>query len=221
LTIQKLFDRCAASLVLVLISVPFLIVLAIKLLVDGRPIFYVSERIGLENRKIKVIKLRTMVDDQKFISDLINMINPGGGFQRLDPKCVIYTKLGRVCEVTQLVEVPQLINVIKGEMALVGNRPLPKEINQNLAERFGDELVDLRMAVLPGISGVSQVIGKNELTDHERLTVENKYVAFIQRHASYRCLMFNLVVIFETIIQILSRGALKPFRRYIRASLDQ
>ena len=178
-TVLQFLDKLISLAVLTVLALPFCLFLLLKLVVDGRPLFYVSERLGLNNNKILVLKLRTMVRDRKKIEDFIRDTNPSGGFQRLDPSIMIYTKLGTFCELLQLVEIPQLVNVLRGDMGLVGNRPLPESIDENLRERFGNSLVASRMSVPPGISGVVQVIGKNQITDHERLVLEAQYSAFI------------------------------------------
>ena len=158
---------------LLLMSAPILLCAAILLLLkEGPPIFYVSTRyIGL-NRPVRVVKFRTMVRDacspkyglkERFMRD---------GYLDIPLSCEVYTPMGRILERLQIVELPQLINVLMNGMSLVGNRPLPKE-NLDLLARH--PLWEKRFDSPAGITGISQVVGKLELTPIQRLHLESLY----------------------------------------------
>ena len=192
----------------------------IKVLFDGFPLFYVSKRVGLNGGEIVVYKFRTMVNDPEKINEYIECISDGKAFQRIPVSAEIYTKTGRLFENLQLVELPQLLNVLLGNMALVGNRPLPRHINLQLVKRYGEELVEDRMSVSPGITGVAQVVGKYKLTDHERLRFEVGYARFIRKSNWAACLYLNFLIIIETVFMIASRNQLLLFNRKIRSMLE-
>src|SRR6266702_6755686 len=158
---------------LLLMSAPIFLCAAILLLLtEGLPIFYVSTRyIGL-NRPVRVIKFRTMVRDacspkyelkERFMRD---------GYLDIPLSCEVYTPMGRILERLQIVELPQLLNVLIDGMGLVGNRPLPKE-NLGLLSQF--PLWEKRFESPAGITGISQIVGKLELTPIQRLHLESLY----------------------------------------------
>jgi Undecaprenyl-phosphate glucose phosphotransferase len=148
--IKDIFDRAIAAVLLVVIG-PLLIgiALAVKLTSPG-PVFFRQERYGLGNRSIRVLKFRSMRTDMQ---DL------GGArqAQRNDPRV---TPLGAFLRRASLDELPQLINVLKGDMSLVGPRPLP--VQMRVQDRLNYEIVaeySFRHRVKPGITGWAQVKG--------------------------------------------------------------
>ena len=108
-------------------------------------------------------------NDSKKIESYIKNIANDEIYQRIPITAEIYTGIGRWFERLQLVELPQLYNVLRGNMSLVGNRPLPKHVNLQLMEKFGEKMINDRMSVLPGMTGVAQIIGKYGLSDQERI----------------------------------------------------
>jgi len=158
---------------LLLMSAPIFLCAAIWLLLtEGLPIFYISTRYISLNRPIRVIKFRTMARDacspkyalkERFMRD---------GYLDIPLSCEVYTPMGRILERLQIVELPQLLNVLIDGMGLVGNRPLPKE-NLGLLSQF--PLWEKRFESPAGITGISQIVGKLNLTPIQRLQLESLY----------------------------------------------
>jgi exopolysaccharide biosynthesis polyprenyl glycosylphosphotransferase len=153
LTVKRILDVVVASVVLLLTS-PVLVAAAIAIkLQDRGPVLFRQERIGRKGRMFTVLKLRTMVPGAEALKPEVESLNERNGgplFKAIDdPR---RTRVGRILESTSIDELPQLVNVLRGEMSLVGPRPaLPDEVG-----RFDDELL-ARLSVAPGITGLWQV----------------------------------------------------------------
>lgn len=169
---KRLIDIFLSIFALVLLSPLILFASLLIFFLEGRPIFYISQRLISPQIKIRVIKFRTMVRDATSSKYKLKERFMRNGFLDIPLNCEVYTPIGRVLERTQVVEIFQLINVIKGEMSIVGNRPLPEEnvnILKNLSgweERFNSPA---------GITGAAQIAGKYDLSPSERLTLERMY----------------------------------------------
>jgi exopolysaccharide biosynthesis polyprenyl glycosylphosphotransferase len=168
---KRLLDVVVASLALVLLS-PLLFILAAAILLDSRgSVLFRQPRAGQAGVPFRMLKFRTMVRDAEARLDEIlcvdELAEPMFKLRR-DPRV---TRVGRLLRRWSLDEVPQLLNVIRGEMSLVG--PRPEELR--LAERYG-EAERFRLSLKPGITGPMQVHGRGELTFAERLAVEREYV---------------------------------------------
>ncbi len=153
IVLKNVSDLYMSSILLMLLS-PFFILLAILVKIDSRgPVFFVQERIGLRGRKFNLIKFRTMVKDAASVQHLLEKHNEADGpaFKiKNDPRT---TRLGQILRRTELDELPQLINVVKGEMSLIGPRPpLAKEVIKY--ERWQLR----RLSVKPGITCTWQVL---------------------------------------------------------------
>ncbi|HEY7438861.1 MAG TPA: sugar transferase [Acidimicrobiia bacterium] len=146
------------SSVLLLVSLPVLLISALALkLQDGGPVFFRQVRVGRDGEEFTLYKLRTMVPDaeERLVDLTFTNERQGGPLFKLaqDPR---RTKVGRLLERASIDELPQLINVLRGEMSIVGPRPaLPHEVAQ-----FDQELLD-RHSALPGITGLWQVEGRD------------------------------------------------------------
>jgi exopolysaccharide biosynthesis polyprenyl glycosylphosphotransferase len=164
------------DVVLVLIAavptlfIGLLIALAIKLTSPG-PIFYTGVRVGKEGRPFRMIKFRSMVVDAENQKIALQQMNEASGpiFKiRDDPRL---TRIGRIIRRLSLDELPQLFNVLRGEMSLVGPRPpLPEEVAQY------QEWHTQRLAVLGGLTGLWQVSGRSDLTFDEQCLLDIYYI---------------------------------------------
>jgi len=203
---KNLLDRVVAGLGLVILS-PILgtIAAAIKL-GDRGPVFFRQSRVGREGKTFRVWKFRTMYVDcpddvhREYVTKLLTDDQPpdGGrdGVFKLEDDARI-TPIGRLLRKTSIDELPQLINVIRGDMSLVGPRPpLPWEAELFDAVFFG------RFAVPPGLTGLWQVSGRNALTMKQGLELDLEYV----RRQS---LALDIWILVKTVPVVLStRGAL-------------
>ena len=169
--IKSLFDRAAAASALLLLAPLFVaIALAIKL-GDSGPVLFRQVRVGRNGRPFHVCKFRTMVTDAEEQRALLEARNEASGvlFKIKDDPRV--TRAGTWLRRYSLDELPQLFNVLGGQMSLVGPRPaLPEE-----AARYGD-YVRRRLAVRPGITGLWQVSGRSDLPWEEAVRLDLRYV---------------------------------------------
>jgi exopolysaccharide biosynthesis polyprenyl glycosylphosphotransferase len=169
--VKSLFDRLVAATALFLLSPLFIaIALAVKL-GDGGPVFFRQVRVGRNSRPFNVYKFRTMVVGADKMKTELEQLNEGNGVLfkiKHDPRI---TKAGSLLRRYSLDELPQLINVVLGQMSLVGPRPaLPEETAE-----YGDT-VRRRLAVRPGITGLWQVSGRSDLPWDEAVRLDLRYV---------------------------------------------
>jgi exopolysaccharide biosynthesis polyprenyl glycosylphosphotransferase len=171
MALKRGLDLVVSSLGLLLLApVMTLVALAIKLTSKG-PVLFIQPRAGRKGRPFAILKFRTMVRDaEERISEMISVeeLNEPMFKLRDDPRV---TRLGRFLRQTSLDELPQLFNVLRGDMSLVGPRPEALW----LVDRYS-ETERFRLAMRPGITGPMQVHGRGELTFQERLAVEREYV---------------------------------------------
>jgi exopolysaccharide biosynthesis polyprenyl glycosylphosphotransferase len=170
-TIKRAFDLVGATLGLIVMAPLFpLVALAIRL--DSRgPVFFSQARAGLDGKSFQVHKFRTMcADAEARLGELvvIDELDEPAFKVRDDPRV---TRVGRLLRRTSLDELPQLWNVLRGEMSIVGPRPEQYE----LVERYRPEH-RFRLSIKPGLTGPMQVFGRGDLTFQERLAVELDYI---------------------------------------------
>ncbi len=167
---KAVLDRTAAALLLLLVS-PLLAGMALAVRLDSRgPALFRQVRVGMGGRTFEVLKMRTMVQDAEELKATLQSENEADSVlfkMKRDPRI---TRVGAFLRKTSLDELPQLINVLRGDMSLVGPRPhLPGEI----AEMDSDTL--RRLAVRPGITGLWQVSGRSDLTWAESAALDTYY----------------------------------------------
>ena len=182
---KRIIDFCVALVALVCIS-PVLAVVTIWLHFanKGAGAFFLQERPGLHGKIFKIIKYKTMTDERDAEGNLL-------------PDKDRLTKVGKFVRSTSIDELPQLINVLKGDMALVGPRPLLPEYLPYYTEEENH-----RHDVRPGISGWAQVNGRNNVLWNEKLAMDIWYV----NHVS---LKIDIHVIIKTIKSVILRESVE------------
>ncbi len=193
---KRLFDIVFSLLVLVLCA-PLYLCLALTIAATSSgSIFYIQERVGKNYRHFGCIKFRTMIPNaDRLLSEMMAESAElrqefSENFKlKSDPRI---TKIGKFLRSTNLDEFPQFINVLKGEMSIVGPRPLvPEEI-----ERYGTQ-IDRILTIRPGITGLWQVSGRNDIPYEERIRID---VSYVKRRNFWLDLRIVLKTILLTII---------------------
>jgi exopolysaccharide biosynthesis polyprenyl glycosylphosphotransferase len=189
--LKRTFDLGVAASGLILASPLFLLVGLATLLDSGRPIFFRQTRGGELGHPFQMLKFRTMVRNaETMLSELVPFEQLDAPMFKLkaDPRV---TRVGRLLRRTSIDELPQLVNVLRGDMSIVG--PRPEQLD--LVERYAAEH-RFRLQVKPGITGPMQVYGRGELTFEERLAVEREYVENLSLARDLRILIMTLPVVF-------------------------
>ncbi|QNL92999.1 sugar transferase [Lactococcus lactis] len=170
--IKRFFDICF-SMILIIILIPLWIVIIVVMKIEdfNGPIVYKQERIGLAGSKFIMYKFRSMVVDADSLKCELEQVNEQSGpiFKiKKDPRI---TKVGSILRKTSLDEFPQLLNIIRGEMSLIGPRPaLPSEV-----EKYSD-YQKKRLSVKPGCTGLWQVSGRSNLNFDQMLQLDLEYI---------------------------------------------
>lgn len=193
--IKRVFDVVASSL-LITIASPALVFLALQIRLDGGPVFFKQSRVGKDGRAFNCFKLRSMhVDAEKRLAELLETDDAlkeewSRNFKLSnDPRV---TKIGGFCRRTSLDELPQLINVLIGDMSLVGPRPLLF----NEIDRYGDSL-ELYQLVRPGITGAWQISGRSNTTFEDRIALDEWYIRNWSIYYDVFCLIKTIGVVFD------------------------
>lgn len=177
--IKRLIDFFL-SIVLLIPAIPICLIGAILIMLEtkGNPL-YTQERVGLNGEKFTIYKLRSMYSDAE-----------KDGHKWAEKEDSRITKVGSIIRKTRIDELPQLINIIRGEMAIIGPRPERPEF----IEEFLKEIPDFndRLAVKPGITGWAQVNGGYELSPKEKLQYDQYYIA-------HEGLKLDTLILFKTI----------------------
>ena len=169
--LKRALDVVGAVVALLVLAVPLLVLMALVRLADGGPALFVQERVGAGGRRFRMLKLRSMVVGAPGRRAELQPHNEVDGPRfklRADPRV---TGLGRWLRRTSLDELPQLINVLRGDMSLVGPRPpLPREVARYTPREWR------RLAVPPGMTGLWQVSGRSALPFDQGLALDLHYV---------------------------------------------
>jgi len=184
LRLKYFLDRVAALVSLVILGPLMAAVAVVIKFDDDGPVFFRQERVGLRGKRFQIWKFRTMVVDAERIT----------GVAALSADTAVVTKAGKVLRATSLDELPQVLNILAGEMSFVGPRPtIPEQVDRYTDEQRG------RLLVKPGVLGWAQLHGRNSLSWSKRIEYDLEYV----RNAS---LPFDLKIIWRTIPMVL-RGS--------------
>jgi len=172
LAAKRTLDILLSGILLILLAPVLLFVtIAIKLTSSG-PVFFLQERIGINKRRFKIYKFRTMVPQaEKLMASLENQNEVSGPVFKIrkDPRI---TPIGRFLRRSSIDELPQLINVLKGDMSLVGPRPLPVRDY----EGFNEDWQRRRFSVKPGITCLWQVNGRSDISFDQWMLLDLKYM---------------------------------------------
>lgn len=197
--LPRLIKRCfdlSVSLAVLLLGSPIFLFIAFKVSQSGRPIFFGHTRVGQHNRPFKCYKFRTMAPNaDKLLSDLLaNSAEARAEWERdfklkNDPRI---TPIGHFLRKTSLDEIPQLWNVLKGDMSLVGPRPV---VTAEL-ERYGNQ-VDYYLEAKPGVTGLWQISGRNDVSYDTRVYLDAWYVK--------NWSLFNDIVILLRTVKVIFR----------------
>jgi lipopolysaccharide/colanic/teichoic acid biosynthesis glycosyltransferase len=184
--LRRIFDVTVAGAAL-LVSAPVLLLalLAVRLESAGHPI-YRQRRVGLDGREFDVLKVRTMVSGAEYM---------GAGLA-VDEGDARITRIGALLRRLSIDELPNLVNVIRGEMSIIGPRPtVPVQVAQYTDRELG------RLAVKPGITGWAQVNGRASLPWSERIELDLWYI-------EHRSLKLDLTILWRTAAMVLRGGGL-------------
>lgn len=178
---KRLFDIVAGGLLLIIFT-PLLLLLALLVRVKlGSPVFFRQGRAGLHGREFRMIKFRSMTDGRDAQGNLL-------------PDEDRLPRFGKILRATSLDELPELINVVKGDMSLVGPRPL---LTRYL-DRYTPEQ-NRRHEVRPGITGWAQVNGRNNLAWEDRFALDVWYV-------DHRSILLDLKILWMTALKVVKRS---------------
>ena len=180
---KRLFDLFAASLALLLLALPLALLIWLVHRKLGSPVFFRQVRPGMHGNPFEMVKFRTMTDARGVDGELL-------------PDAVRLTKFGRCLRATSLDELPELWNVIKGDMSLVGPRPLLVEY----LPLYSPEQAR-RHEVRPGITGWAQVNGRNALSWDEKFKLDVWYV-------DNRSLWLDIKILWLTVKKVLVRDGI-------------
>jgi exopolysaccharide biosynthesis polyprenyl glycosylphosphotransferase len=168
---KRAMDVFFSALVLAIVS-PILVLASLAILIDsGRPVFFRQKRAGKDGETFTMLKFRTMVADaEERLGELIDLSKLDEPAFKIpdDPRV---TRVGKFLRRTSIDELPQLINVLRGQMSLVGPRP-----EEEAVVALYDERQRGRLAIKPGLTGPMQVYGRSDLTFEERLAMERDYL---------------------------------------------
>lgn len=187
---KRLIDVIGSIVALVVFTPTMLVIMVLIKLEDKGPVFYGQTRIGKNGAEFKMWKFRSMRENAHELRSQMMAQNDADGpmFKIKDDPRV--TKIGHFIREKSLDEIPQFFNVLKGEMSLVGPRPsLPEEVME-----FGSRERE-RLNVLPGLTGLWQVSGRNDLSFDDMIALDLEYV----KHHS---VLWDIKIIFITVAQM-------------------
>jgi Undecaprenyl-phosphate galactose phosphotransferase WbaP len=194
---KRALDFIGAGVGLVLLA-PFFLIVALMVRADGGPAFFAHQRVGRGGKLFGCLKFRSMVIDSQARLEALLASDPAARAEweatrklKNDPRI---TRIGRFLRSTSLDELPQLINVLRGEMSLVGPRP----VQEAEIDRYYGASAAHYMAVRPGITGLWQVSGRSETSYESRVALD---VAYVSRPS----LLADISILLRTPVAVLSR----------------
>lgn len=193
------------SIIAVIILSPIFIVIAAAIKIDSKgPALFKQDRLTKDGRVFTMYKFRTMIENAEQMGT--------GLFNYTDDFRV--TKLGKVLRKSSLDELPQLFNIIKGDMSIVGPRP-PVSYELGNYEDLNDEY-KRRFTVLPGLTGLAQITGRNELPWDEKVKLDNRYIELFNKYG----ILIDIKIIFLTIINVFKMKDIYELKDETAATAD-
>ena len=188
----KRFLDIACSFLLLVISIPLFFIIAVLIKIDSKgPIFFLQKRCGMDGREFYMYKFRTMVKDAEFLKKELKNEMDGPMFKmKNDPRV---TQTGKFLRKWSLDELPQLLNVLKGDMSLVGPRPLA---NEEMAGDNNNTWREIRLSVKPGVTGLWQIMGRTSGKFSDWVNYDIEYV-------QKRSVLMDLKILIMTAITVL------------------
>jgi lipopolysaccharide/colanic/teichoic acid biosynthesis glycosyltransferase len=180
---KRLFD-IVVSLLLIIFFSPILLIVALWIKSDGGSAFFFQTRVGFGGRPFKIFKFRSMIENADKIGGYSTIVN--------DTRI---TRIGRFIRKTSIDELPQLLNVLLGDMSLVG--PRPNVFAQ--VDEYSKEQWDLRNSVIPGITGMAQVMKRSTASWEERFELDRHYIL------NYSFTL-DVKILFLTVKQVFLKG---------------
>ncbi len=185
---KRIFDILFGTILIIFFLIPFLVIVVILFLKYGTSgVFFFQERAGLNGLPFKLIKFKTIEPTEvNFKAEIVK-------------NTIVSSRFRIFLRKFSLDEIPQFYNVIKGNMSIIGPRPLYLKYNSQYSERQ-----KLRLSVKPGLSGWAQVNGRNEISWEKKFELDVFYV----ENLSFK---FDLKIIYLTVITVLNRKHVLPF----------
>jgi len=199
--LKRVFDLASVVVILALFGWLMLIIAAMVRMSGGKKVIYGHTRIGRHGRQFKCLKFRSMVSNSDEVLRNLLETDPDAREQwerdfklKDDPRI---TKIGRFIRKTSLDELPQLWNVVRGEMSIVGPRPV---VQAEFEQYYGDAK-EHYLSVPPGLTGLWQVSGRNDLDYAERVELDKQYVENSN-------VIYDFVIVMRTVkVMVVRRGA--------------
>lgn len=193
LSVKRFIDVLGSGIGLLLLSPLFIIIsILIKVTAPG-PVFFMQERLGKDGKAFKIIKFRTMV---------VNAEKQGDGLFVYGTDDLRITRIGKILRKTSLDELPQLVNVFKGDMSLVGPRPPVTYFPYDGYDNYPD-WAKKRFDMRPGITGLAQVKTRTTAPWDDRILIDNKYVETFS-------VIFDVKILFQTVLAVLGNKNIYP-----------
>lgn len=178
--VKRFLDVVLSITALIVLFIPLLITALVVRIKLGSPIFFTQERIGMNEKSFKILKFRSMTNERDANGELL-------------PDAQRLTKFGKLLRATSIDELPALLNIIKGDMSIVGPRPLPV-----LYKPYFKKEERIRHTVRGGLTGLAQIRGRNNLSWEEKFGYDIEYV----NHTSF---LYDVRIVVETIGKVLLR----------------
>ena len=195
LAIKRIIDFLVSAIFLIILLIPFgIVAIAIKL-EDGGPVFFKQKRVGKDLKIFEIYKFRSMKTQREELNS--NLTHEE-----------MVTKVGKVLRKTSIDELPQLINILKGEMSFIGPRPWIPEYY----EWFTEEQ-KRRSDVLPGISGLAQAKGRNQINVFKKIDYDLEYIDNIS-------FSMDLKIVWLTLKEVLSAAGAETSEEEIKLELE-